>query len=295
MNLRRLSIITALCMTALFQGGHSAHAQFKEEAFSQNYDSDEQGAERDTSSLFSLRAYVRGMRHKQELKTGTLAIGSSVFVGGWQIYNRDYWKLPVIYGGLAGTIGAGIALRNDGKTTASRLCFAGAAALYWGTAMDGVINYPSELKPDPGKSTLFSLLCPGLGQVYNGEAWKVPFYWGCLLGAAHFYDFNRMNYKRFRNIYIKATDTETSYDGPISAETALYYRDIYRRYRDYSMAAMLAFYLLQAIDANVFAFMQDFKVDDDISLKVEPALMTPDTQYASAGSAALGLSIGLRF
>jgi len=296
MDFRKLVLVSLVCVAAFLAGSRDAHAQFKEEAFSQNYENEDEGADRDTSSVFSLKSYVRGLRHKQELKTGTLAIGSSVFVGGWQIYNRDYWKLPIIYGGLAGSIGAGLAFRNSGNTTASSLCFVGAAALYWGTTIDGVINYPSEQKPHPGKSTLYSLLCPGLGQVYNGEAWKVPFYWGCILGAAHFYDLNKMNYKRFRNIYIKATDTETTYDGPVSAETALYYRDIYRRYRDYSLAAMIAFYLLQAIDANVFAYMQDFKVSDDLSMSVEPTLIGSDMQYAAAPQApGVGLSIGLRF
>ena len=86
----------------------------------------------------------------------------------------------------------------------------------------------------PGRATLFSLLCPGLGQAYNGEYWKIPIYITGMATAFYFYDTNNINYQRYRRIYKEATanDPENPYTGPISAETAVYYRDIYRQYRD---------------------------------------------------------------
>lgn len=298
--MRRLLLLAVLSLPASLTWCPEASAQFKQEAFSQNYDSGGEGTEtqQDTSSIFSPKMYFRGLSHKSELKMSTMAIGSALFVGGGQIYNRDYWKLPVIYGGLAGSIGAGYVLRDKGRKGASDIMFGCAGALYWGTMLDAVINFKADEKPHPGKATMFSLLCPGMGQVYNGEAWKVPVYWGMLLGAAHFYDLNKTNYERYRRIYMEASDTEGGYDGPISASTALYYRNIYRRYRDYSTAAFLAFYLIQVIDANVFAFMQDFKVSDDISMSVSPSFMGTDSQYAMAGGmgcGSMGLSVGFRF
>ena len=85
------------------------------------------------------------------------------------------------------------------------------------------------------------------------------------------------------------------YTGPISAQTALYYRDVYRRYRDYSVLAIAGFYLLQAIDANVFAYMHDFNVSDDLTLSVSPALVGADQEYALATGPAMGLRFGLTF
>lgn len=293
--MRKSTLLILVSVLALFAWRPEASAQFRQEAFSQNYDTEGSETQKDTSSIFSLKMYFRGLSHKSELKMSTMAIGSAVFVGGGQIYNRDYWKLPVIYGGLAGTIGGGIALKNNGHETASNIMFGCAGALYWGTMLDAVMNFQADEKPHPGKATMYSLLCPGMGQIYNGEAWKVPVYWGMLLGAAHFYDLNKTNYERYRRIYKEASATEGGYDGPISASTALYYRNIYRRYRDYSTAAFLAFYLIQVIDANVFAFMQDFKVSDDISMSVRPSMVGTDNQYASAGSSAMGLSLGFRF
>lgn len=291
-----LAALTALL--AMLAGSTVAQAQFKREAFSQNYDTGDTGeVQQDTSSIFSLKMYFRGLSHKSELKMSTFAIGSAIFVGGGQIYNRDYKKLPVIYGGLAGTIGAGVALKNSGHKEASDILFGCAGALYWGTMLDAVIGYKADEKPHPGKATMYSLLCPGMGQIYNGEAWKVPVYWGMLLGAAHFYELNKTNYNRYRRIYLEASDTDGDYSGPISASTAQYYRNLFRRYRDYSAAAFLAFYLIQVIDANVFAFMQDFQVSDDISMSVRPSAVGMDSQYAMAGisSSGIGLSVGLRF
>ena len=299
---RLLICLSAALLLSLTAGRGVAYAQFKQEAFSQNYSTDDEPqSDADTSSIFSVKNYVKGLTHKMELKTGTLAIGSSIFVGGWQIYNRDYWKLPIVYGGIGAGVGLGLAWKNEGKKDLSTLAFAGAGLVYWATMLDGVINYPSDQHPHPGKSALYSLMFPGLGQIYNGESWKLPLYWGMLLGAGHFYDLNRTNYRRFRDIYIKATDTETSYTGPISADVALYYRDIYRRYRDYSLACIIAFYLIQVIDANVFAFMQDFKVSDDLTMSVTPTLLTEDMQFAHASAgggvsrSCPGLSLGLRF
>ena len=85
---------------------------------------------------------------------------------------------------------------------------------------------------------------------------------------------------------------------PISGETAKWYRDVYRRYRDYSIVATIAFYLLQVIDANVFAYMHDFQVDDNITMDISPTVIAPDNAYAlqsNPADNAIGLRLGLRF
>ena len=62
------------------------------------------------------------------------------------------------------------------------------------------------------------------------------------------------------------------------------------------MVALLGSYLLNVIDANVFAYMMDFQVTDDLSMRVEPAVLPPDGQYAwTAGPPALGLRMGFSF
>ena len=302
MTLRARHIFAVLAALTVFSA--AASAQFREEAFTQSYvDPNDTTARDSTDKMFSLKEYFGGLAHKREARIGVVFAGSTVFVGGSQIYNRDYWKLPVIYGGIGTGVGLGIhynhqykATGEDRYKTASVCSFAGAALFYWGSLLDGAARYDKGRKPNPGRSTIYSILLPGLGQAYNGEYWKIPIYWGTLVGAGHYLMLNNTNYRRYKRIHNEATNPEIPYEGSISGETALYYRNVFRRYRDYSIVALAGFYLLQVIDANVFAYMQDFDMGDDISMSVGPSLITTDS-YAmgSPQTPAMGLSIGLKF
>jgi len=273
--------------------------QFKRDAFTQNYADTTEKAKTDTSSLFSFKEYFGGLAHKRTASLRTLSIGSAILVGGNQIYNRQYWKLPIIYGGIGAGIFGGIHFGNMYKNTGeakyqtfSTLSYVGAGLFWWGSLMDGAVMYPSTRQPDSAKATFYSLFLPGLGQIYNGEFWKVPLYLGLMAGSVHFCIENNVQYERWKWIHKMAISEEEGVEKPPqSAETAKYYRDAYRRYRDYSILAVAISYVLQVIDANVFAYMQDFEVSDDITMKLEPAVLP--VQYASAP--AVGMSIGIRF
>lgn len=322
MRICRFLIIVAILVLAC----PGTRAQFKRDAFTQNYsDLKDTTARKDSiDKMFSFKEFFRGVSHKQELLPGTLFAGSMLFIGSQQIYHKDYWKLPIIYGGLGATVGLGIHYRRqynasvsdyeaayalDPNTTLtvdeharnlSTAMFIGAGAIYWATLMDGVIRYPSGGRhPHPGKATLYSILLPGLGQAYNGEYWKIPIYWGGLVASVHYYNLNNTNYLRYKRIYNEATDPESTTKPPISADAALYYRDVFRRWRDYSIVAILGVYLLQIIDANVFAYMQDFDVSDDLSMHIAPAVIAPETTYAMRHTpfapTGYGLSVGFRF
>lgn len=288
------------------------NAQFKEEAFQQTYnEKGDSTAVADTADkLFSFKEWGRGLAHKQTIEIGTMFMGSVFAPGTAQIYNKDYWKLPIIYGGigtLAGTGGYYLHRYNKSgnpsdKTTGTWL-LAGAGLVYWGSLMDGVISYESDIDPLPGRATMYSALLPGLGQIYNGELFKVPIYWGGLLISSHLLVKYNTNYKRFKRIHNEATSTDPEISGnvPINGETAKWYRDVYRRYRDYSIVATVLVYALQVLDANVFAYMHDFEVTDDISMNIEPALISPYNEYAmhtgpvNPMNNAFGMRVGIRF
>ena len=306
-------LLRYIAASILFLAGFAleGNAQFKEGAFTQTYndEADTTGVRDTSDKLFSFKEFFGGLAHKNQMKIGTMFAGSVVLPGTAQIYNKQYWKLPIIYGGIGALAGTGGYYLNkynqsggtdiQAKTTGTCLLI-GAGLVYWGSLMDGVASYKSNRTPDPGRATIYSILLPGLGQIYNGEYFKVPIYWGCLLGAAHFWVNNNTNYERFKRIHNEAT-TNPNYSEGISGETAKWYRDEYRRYRDYSILATVAFYLLQVIDANVFAYMHDFEVSDDIALRLEPAVIVPDNMYAShtnsynIGQNAIGMRLGLRF
>lgn len=325
------------CTVGLLCFAGTGHAQFKEDIYAQDPNIKPSAPTKadTTSRIFSFKEYFGGLSHKNTLKIGTMFAGSMVLPGTAQIYNRDYWKLPIVYGGIgafAGTGGYYLHKYNKSKKAyeqweTARVDYetniggtypvpmpeldlhskktgtwlmVGAGLMYWGSLMDGVVSYQTDQYPHPGRATLYSLLLPGLGQIYNGELYKVPIYWGGLLVSVHFLTTNHTNYVRFKNIHNEAT-TSTNYSGPISGETAKWYRDVYRRYRDYSIVATALVYFLQVIDANVFAYMHDFEVTDDISMKIEPTVIAPDNAYAmsgggfNTGQSAIGLKFGLRF
>jgi hypothetical protein len=338
MHGRILKYIFALtfCLTFFAQ---RSDAQFKEGAFTQSYNeySDSTATADSVDKLFSFKEFFGGLAHKNELKIGTMFAGSVMFPGTAQIYNKQYWKLPIIYGGIGALAGTGgyylhkynrsqkaydsfivektafetaqgtpypyeaPTLNTKAKTTGTWLLI-GAGIVYWGSLMDGVVSFKSEKEPNPGRATIYSALLPGLGQIYNGELFKVPIYWGCLMGSVYFLTTNHTNYVRFKRIHNEATNPDPAISGkvPISGETAKWYRDVYRRYRDYSIVATAAFYLLQVIDANVFAYMNDFEVDDNISMNIEPAVIAPNNAYAinttpdGAGNS-FGLRVGITF
>ncbi len=308
-RIRRYIIAIIILMTGFAIEGN---AQFKEEAFQQTYNqkSDSTAVADTADKLFSFKEWGRGLAHKQDIQIGTMFAGSIFAPGTAQIYNKDYWKLPIVYGGIGALAGTGgyymsrySKSGNPADKTAGTWLLAGAGLMYWGSLLDGAICFKSETEPLPGRATIYSILLPGLGQIYNGELFKVPIYWGGLLVSTHLWLNNNNNYKRFKRIHNQATspDPEVSSKVPINGETAKWYRDVYRRYRDYSIVATVLVYLLQVIDANVFAYMHDFEVTDDISMNIEPALISPYNEYAmhtgtvSPGYNAVGMKVGIRF
>lgn len=301
---RLIALLTALTLCFPLAAQYRDD-QFKRDAFTQTYADTTEKTKTDTTQLFNFREFFGGLAHKRSASLKTLTMGSAVFIGGNQIYHKQYWKLPIVYGGIGAGIYGGIHFNNLYKNTGdtrfqtySTLSYVGAGLVYWGSLMDGAICYKSNKHPDPARSTVYSLLLPGLGQIYNGEFWKVPLYLGIMAGALNFTIDNNIQYNRWKWIHNMATTDEEGVERPPqSAENAKYFRDVYRRYRDYSILAIALTYLIQIIDANVFAYMQDFEVNDDISMHLEPAV-TPVQFATSIGpqqGVSVGMSVGLRF
>ena len=99
-------ILTIICLTAF---SVASEAQFREEAFTQTYNEQSDSTETsDTSDkLFTFKELFGGLAHKQDLRIGTMFASSMIIPGISQIYNRDWWKLPVIYGGIGTCAGLG--------------------------------------------------------------------------------------------------------------------------------------------------------------------------------------------
>lgn len=250
---------------------------------------------------FKLRTYFTALAGKDTLKIGRMFSGALILPGYSQAYNRQYWKIPVIYAGMGAGIYMGcrfnkkyLATEDDSHALYRNLCYAGAGLFYWSSLLDGVVNFKYDKPVLPARATLYSALLPGLGQMYNGDYWKLPIIYGGLIACGYFWQYNGLQYRRYKIMYNHATAKPSEYDGWMSPDNIKWYRDTFRRYRDYSIIATVLVYALNIIDANVFAHFKDFDVSDDLSLRIEPGLI-PGNSYASAVLPGAGIQLRLTF
>ena len=233
-------------------------------------------------TYFSALAWAKDSLSGQKVRKDTLQIGrvwsASLFVPGYsQAYNRQFWKIPVAYGAIGASLYMGyqnnlkyLKTEEDRYATYRDLWYTGTFLAYLGTLLDGTISFKSDLAFLPPRASLFSAMIPGLGQAYNGDYWKIPIYCGGLMACGYFVQFNNMQYQRYRNDY-----NNPDYAGRLTPDNLKWYRDTYRRYRDYSVLATIIVYALTIIDANIFAYLQDFDVSDNLALKISPGIIEP--------------------
>ena len=261
----------------------------------QNTANEEEETVEATKPAFTLKRYFKSLAHKDTMSVAHMGAGSIILPGTAQIYNRQYWKLPLVYGTIGGCVGGAIATKGK---DAQKYFIAGAIACYWGSVIDGVASYKSHQKPLPARASMFSALIPGLGQAYNGDYWKIPIFYTGLGVCAFLWSDNQKQYNRYRNIYTGLRNG--TYKGSLTEENVKWYRDQYRRLRDYSIIATALVYALNVIDANVFAHFSTFDISDDITFNVEPALVYPITPMgnnmaANSSGQPVGLQMNLKF
>ncbi len=249
-----------------------------------------------------------GLTGRDSLAISRVWTASLVLPGYSQAYNRDYWKIPVVWGGIGGMIGGAIYNnRQYQHTGAARYkaqrnwFYVGAAAVYWGSLLDGIISYDTHREVVPARAALYSAMLPGMGQIYNGHYWKLPIVYGGLIFTTYLVDFNNTQYSRFRKAYDLLTDgndeTVDEFGGRYTEANLKYYRDNYRRSRDYAILFTVLIYALNIIDANVFAHLKDFDVSDNLSLRVSPAIINYDALASRAdySKSAVGMRLNLTF
>jgi len=141
----------------------------------------------------------------------------------------------------------------------------------------------------PKKATIFSTVLPGLGQAYNKKYWKIPIIYAGLGISGYYIVRNRAALKRYRSDIRAFSDNDpntfpTEHEG-ISLDEAKQNRDIFKKYRDYSIIAFAALYALNIVDAAVDAHLYDFNINQSLSGTIKP-IVNPT---------ALGLSLSIRF
>ena len=119
--------------------------------------------------------------------------------------------------------------------------------------------------PSPKKVTIASALLPGLGQVLNKKGWKTIIVYSGLGGFAYSFAYNKKQMNSYQQaLSYRLDDDPNTIDSKyseLSNNAVLAQRDRYRRYKDIASLGFVGFYLLQIVDANVDAHLNEFKVN----------------------------------
>lgn len=159
--------------------------------------------------------------------------------GFGQIYNKQYWKLGVLYPMVAASttmfalehkkykplkaeydqylIDNGYFRTPELDELQTKLIrhntrqqiYAGIAiATYIYFIGDAAVNYSTNEVSDIKKATTLSTICPGAGQIYNKSYWRVPIVIGGLASTIYTIDWNNRGYQRFKTAYSLRVDYE---------------------------------------------------------------------------------------
>lgn len=161
--------------------------------------------------------------------------------GFGQIYNKQYWKLGVLYPVVGASVGMFVYenkqykplkaqydqyLIDNGymrteeldklqtkliRSNTRRQIYAGVAiASYIYFIGDAAINYATNEVSQIKKATTLSTICPGAGQIYNKSYWRVPIVIGGMASTIYTIDWNNRGYKRFKTAYTLRADYDTN-------------------------------------------------------------------------------------
>ena len=135
---------------------------------------------------------------------------------------------------------------------------------------------------NPRIATRRSALLPGWGQAYNKEYWKLPLVYAAIGIPAGLFVYNDIWYKKTKKAYeirldndslrFKEIDKKLLNDRgePLAAESMRFYRNEFRKSRDYSILYFFIAWGLNVVDATVFAHLKQFDVSPDLSMQVRP-------------------------
>ncbi len=157
--------------------------------------------------------------------------------GFGQIYNKQYWKLGVLYPVVGTTLGLfihenkqykpikaeydqylidhgymrtkeldAIQTRMIRSNTRQQIYAGLAIASYIYFIGDAAINYSTNEVSRIKKATTLSTICPGAGQIYNKSYWRVPIVIGGLASTIYTIDWNNRGYQRFKTAYTLSVD-----------------------------------------------------------------------------------------
>jgi len=131
----------------------------------------------------------------------------------------------------------------------------------------------------PARSAFYSAVLPGLGQAYTNNYWKIPLVYAAIGGGLYYYNYNNRLYNEARDIYKRrlagfrddrfiaineVTGTEVEL---ISDDGLLNIQRNYRKDRELAILVTGLAYILNILDANVSAHLQQYNINDNLSMR----------------------------
>lgn len=166
-------------------------------------------------------------------------------------------------------------------------------------------------RPNPKRAMWLALVLPGAGQIYNRKYWKLPIVYGGFVGCAYALRWNNQMYRDYSQAYLDLMDDDPntqSYNQFLhlgakidDSNKARYQKlfksrkDTYRRWRDLSVFCLIGVYALSVIDAYVDASLSEFDISKDLSLRVEPTIISNNRERNPLKSNSLGINCSLNF
>ncbi len=169
---------------------------------------------------------------------------------------------------------------------------------------DSINNADTSLEKvhSPRRATYYSMLLPGLGQAYNKQYWKIPVIYTAFGVSGYFIKKNYDLYQEFRKAYLYTVDEDSTtlitqeefenysiLKGKNEPELRALKND-QKRNLELSYIITGFIYLLNVIDATVYAHLYDFNINEDLSMRVEPVL-NPAPYRGVSESVGLKLSV----
>ena len=177
-----------------------------------------------------------------------------------------------------------------------------------------LLNIKPKFKPNPKKAVIYSAIFPGLGQIYNRKYWKLPLIYGGFIGISYGITWNGQYYGDYKDAFSAISSDDFRSDANFSkwkdmAPQSMRNQDIsdanaewlkgqfkrkknvYRRNRDLCIIGAVGIYALCMIDAYVDAHLFDFDISPDLSLRVEPTVMSP----TAATNKSIGVQCSVKF
>ena len=146
----------------------------------------------------------------------------------------------------------------------------------------------------PSKAAFYSAIVPGLGQAYNKKYWKVPIVYAALGTSVGIAVWNRNRLESTRDIYrdrLRGIRTDRFFDqvnnrALISDESLVDFQKTFRKQQELSILISIGIYVLNIVDANVTAHLQQYNLNENLTLvpkvDINNTYTLPDVNYGLA-------------